>query len=65
MADYLAGSYMRAKNLWSKDQDEYYWFSHWFGHNEFWVGRRLDYDKIWPYDIVDSMHMNGQIWVSL
>lgn len=64
MADYLAASYVRSKNLWTPDQDEYYWFSHWFGHNEFWDGRRIDYHKTWPHDLVSVIHKDGQIWSS-
>jgi hypothetical protein len=55
--DYLAASYSRAI-------DPYDWhkvFS-WDGHNEFWTGRVVNSNKVYPNDLGSNVHSAGEIW---
>lgn len=63
-SDYFASSYSRAKGLWTPDQPEYNWVFKWDGHNEFFSGRINNDDRIYPKDLIDNNHIDGQIWSS-
>jgi len=55
--DYIAASYSRSVN-------EFGWqrvFS-WDGHNEYWSGRFADTDKVYPNDLFNQVHSDGEIW---
>lgn len=55
--DYLAASYSRAI-------DAYNWFNvfSWDGHNEFWSGRVVNSNKVYPNDLGSNIHLAGEIW---
>lgn len=61
-SDYLANSYSRPLGNWTTDDEEYYWVFKWDGHNEFWEGRTTNYTGIYPMDLVNQIHTDGQIW---
>ncbi|CAN5180663.1 hypothetical protein BH09BAC1_BH09BAC1_02270 [soil metagenome] len=57
--DYFAASY-------SRHLSSYNWsniFS-WDGHNEFWSGRSAATTNIYPKDLVNSIHRNGEMWAT-
>jgi hypothetical protein len=57
--DYLASSY-------SRNISEFNWGNMftWDGHNEYWGGRNIDNDKIYPDNLGNSIHLNGEIWAA-
>lgn len=57
--DYLGGSYARHLS-------DYQWnqLFKWDGHNEFWDGRVLNTDKMYPTNLVGQMHKDGEIFSS-
>ena len=57
--DYLATTY-------SRQLSEFNWenvFS-WDGHNEFYAGRDINHNKVYPDDLNNSIHLNGEIWAA-
>lgn len=63
-ADYLAVSYSRSRSEWTEDDEEYYWVFPWDGHNEFWDGRVVNYDRKYPDGLTNKPHIDGQIFSS-
>jgi zinc metalloprotease ZmpB len=61
--DYWAGSYSRSLNQWSPEDYRYNWVFNWDGHNTFWLGRRLDDTRTYPFTGLE-IHNAGQIWSS-
>jgi hypothetical protein len=59
IGDYFATSY-------SKAIDTFRWADMftWDGHNEFWDGRDAATTKIYPADLTNSIHANGEMWSS-
>jgi len=55
--DYLAGSYSNALSSYNNT-----WVFNWDGHNEFWNGRVLNSNWIYPTDLTGSIYHNAQIW---
>lgn len=57
--DYLGGSYARHLS-------DYQWnqLFKWDGHNEFWAGRVLNSDKMYPNGLIGQMHKDGEIFSS-
>jgi hypothetical protein len=57
LCDYLATSYSRAI-------DTFRWkdMFTWDGHNEYWNGRTAATNKVYPRDLVSSIHANGEIY---
>ena len=66
--DYFAASYSRAffPGTWTPADPEWDFVCKWDGHNEFWPGRRLDWNDDHLYDTtLDGLpHDLGQFWSS-
>ena len=62
--DYWAASYMRSLGYWQPSDSEYNWVFHWDGHNEYWAGRVVNYNALYPSGRVGQIHTDGQIWSS-
>ena len=61
--DYWAVSYSRSfTNQWNAGDDQYQWVFSWDGHNTCWTGRRVDTTKVYPTNIVNQVHSDGEIW---
>lgn len=63
-SDYLANSYSRSKNLWTPDDEEYYWVFKWDGHNSYWPGRVTNRNRKYPRDLNGNIYDDGEIWSS-
>jgi hypothetical protein len=61
--DYWAGSYSRSLNQWDPAAYQSNWVFNWDGHNTFWLGRRLDDTRTYPFGGLE-IHNAGQIWSS-
>ena len=60
VGDYFAASY-------SRTIDTFGWqniFS-WDGHNEYWNGRDAATAKVYPDDLENNIHLDGEIWASV
>jgi zinc metalloprotease ZmpB len=57
IGDYLAAVYSKEINSFGSERV----FS-WDGHNEFWAGRIINTSKVYPTDLVSSIHRNGEIF---
>lgn len=57
--DYMASSYSRSIS-------NYNWPSvySWDGHNEYWNGRFVNVNRIYPQDLQNSIYRNGEMWAS-
>jgi len=55
--DYIAASYSRAINDFNWDK-----VFQWDGHNEFWPGRVVNSNKVYPNDVSNDLHLSGEIW---
>ncbi|MCX7835047.1 MAG: T9SS type A sorting domain-containing protein [bacterium] len=55
--DYWAGSYSANVSNFRRE-----WVFNWDGHNEYWNGRILNTNAIYPSGMGSSIHTNGQIW---
>jgi hypothetical protein len=57
--DYMAASYSRSIS-------NYNWTSvySWDGHNEFWNGRVVNVNRVYPQDLQGSIYRNGEMWAS-
>jgi zinc metalloprotease ZmpB len=42
-----------------------YWVYNWDGHNEFWDGRLLNTQDVYPDDWTEDLYRNGTIWVDV
>lgn len=62
--DYWAQSYGRSVNSWTPSDDYYQHMFKWDGHNTCWNGRTTDYGGIYPGDLVNAIHTDGQIWAT-
>ena len=57
--DYLGGSYTRRLSDFTWNQ-----LFKWDGHNEFWTGRVLNSEKMYPNNLVGQIHKDGEIFSS-
>ncbi len=55
--DYFAASYSRSLSPFRWN----FVFS-WDGHNEYWNGRNAATEKVYPDDLRNSIHSNGEMW---
>jgi Zn-dependent metalloprotease len=60
--DYWAQSYSRSLNQWSSGDAEFHYMFHWDGHNPCWGGRITNSTKVYPTNIVNQVHSDGEIW---
>jgi len=60
--DYFATSYSRSKGLYSTSDEEYNWVFKWDAHNEYWPGRVVNSDSLYPGGLSGQVHTDGQIW---
>lgn len=60
--DYWAQSYSRSLNQWQPSAPAYQYMFSWDGHNTCWDGRTTDYYGIFPGDLINAIHIDGQIW---
>lgn len=63
--DYWAQSHSRALNQWTPAQPAYHWMFNWDGHNACWGGRTTNYAGLYPGDLVNQVHTDGQIWATV
>lgn len=57
LGDYMAASYSKAVSAFGSTD-----IFNWDGHNEFWTGRVVNTQKIYPVDITTSIYRNGEMW---
>jgi hypothetical protein len=59
ICDYLAGSYVKSCSSWQWQN-----LFKWDGHNEFWPGRNLLSNKVYPFSLQGQIHRDGEIFSS-
>ncbi len=62
--DYWCASYNRSLGNWQPSDPAYNWVFNWDGHNEFWLGRIVNYEATYPAGLVGGFHADGQIWAT-
>ena len=62
--DYWAQSYSRSLNQWNASQPAYQYMFSWDGNNVCWSGRNTNYFGVYPADLVNAIHQDGQIWAT-
>lgn len=55
--DYLAVSYARTYNYYHDN-----WVFRWDGHNEYWDGREVVSNKLYPDDVQNSKYIDAPMW---
>jgi zinc metalloprotease ZmpB len=63
--DYWAQSNSRSLNQWTAADPEFNYMFSWDGHNPCWAGRTTDYTGIYPTNLVNQVHTDGQIWATV
>lgn len=57
ICDFMATAY---SELWTKNQSSKVY--NWDGHNEFWAGRELANNRIYPSSLTNQPHVDGQLF---
>lgn len=60
--DYVAQSYNRSLGYWGPSDPQYNWMFNWDGHNTCWPGRITNSTSLYPDDLVNQVHTDGQIF---
>jgi hypothetical protein len=60
IGDYFAAVYSKKLNI-----NDYKKIFNWDGHNEFWAGRSIDNNDIYPDDIQGSKYIDGDLYASV
>lgn len=63
-SDYWAASYSRKRGFWTPSDQQFHWVFNWDGNNQFWAGRILNYEPLYPSGLVSDRYKNGQMWSS-
>ena len=63
--DYWAASYSRSLNQWAPTDAAYNYMFDWDGHNTYWDGRITNTPRLYPANLVNQIHSDGEIWVAV